>query len=122
MGNMSRTELNKGYRASARIEELWKRAQAQPDEMFLPMLRALFYLDGWMAAKNEGLPMRNAAALCHVIDMHEIESRIDEGGDAAERRLHELHRVRPIPFRRRHARTASSRKTRQRHTECAAYD
>ena len=59
---MSRTELNKGYRASARIEELWKRAQAQPDEMFLPMLRALFYLDGWMAAKNEGLPMRNAAA------------------------------------------------------------
>ena len=38
------------YQPSERIEKLWERAQGQPDEMFLPVFRPYYYLEGWMAA------------------------------------------------------------------------
>ena len=57
-----------GYRPSVRIERLWQRAQGQPEEVFLPGLRAYHYLEGWMTAKGEPLPMRNVCALCSVFE------------------------------------------------------
>jgi len=36
--------------------------------MFLPMHRPYYYLEGWMSAKNEPLPIRNAAGLRNVIE------------------------------------------------------
>ena len=62
------SRANEPYRPSERIERVWKRTQAQPDEMFLPVFRPYLYLAGWMDAKREGLPIRNAAALGRVID------------------------------------------------------
>ena len=75
-----------GYQPSERIEKLWERAQGQRDEMFLPMCRPYYYLEGWMAAQHEPLPIRNAAGLCNVIDnmpllMSAGEIIVGESGD-----------------------------------------
>ncbi|HET6455979.1 MAG TPA: pyruvate formate lyase family protein [Armatimonadota bacterium] len=74
------------YQPSERIKELWDRAQRQPDEMFLPMFRDYYYLEGWMAARNEPLPIRNAAGLCSVIERMPLlispgEIIVGESGD-----------------------------------------
>jgi formate C-acetyltransferase len=60
--------LNGGYRPSDRIARIWARTRPQPDEMFLPVLRPYLYLEGWTDAEGSSLPVRNAAALCRVID------------------------------------------------------
>lgn len=57
-----------GYKPSVRIERLRERALSQPEEMFLPVLRPYYYLEGWMSEPHESLPMRNAAGLCSVIE------------------------------------------------------
>lgn len=62
------TESEAGYRPSDRVEKLWQRTQTQPDEMFLHGFRPYYYLEGWMRAKGESLPLRNAFALCNVIE------------------------------------------------------
>lgn len=74
------------YQPSERINQLWNRAQGQPDDMFLPMFRDYCYLEGWMSARNEPLPIRNAAGLCNVIEnmpllMSPGEIIVGESGD-----------------------------------------
>jgi len=74
------------YQPSERIRRLWNRAQGQPDEMFLPMFRAFYYLEGWMAAGHESLSIRNATALCSVIEKMPVlvfagEIIVGESGD-----------------------------------------
>jgi len=54
--------------------------------MFLPMFRPYYYLEGWMAAENEPLPIRSVAGLCNVIEnmpalMSAGEVIVGEGGD-----------------------------------------
>lgn len=61
-------ENTPSYEPSERIRMLWQRAEPQPEEMFLPGFRPYYYLEGWMAAKGDPLPIRNARALCNVID------------------------------------------------------
>ena len=61
-------ETSARYQPSERMQKLWDRARVQPDAMFLPMHRPYLYLEGWMAAKDESLPIRNAAGLCNVIE------------------------------------------------------
>ncbi len=56
------------YQPSERIQKLWEHARTQPDEMFLPIFRDYYYLEGWMSARNDALPIRNAAGLCNVIE------------------------------------------------------
>lgn len=74
------------YQPSERIEKLWARAQCQPDDMFLPMHRPYYYLEGWMQAKDKPLAMRSAAGLCSVIEkmpllMSAGEIIVGESGD-----------------------------------------
>jgi len=54
--------------------------------MFLPMFRPYYYLEGWMSAKGESLPMRNVAGLCRVVEnmpllLHPGEIIVGESGD-----------------------------------------
>lgn len=74
------------YRPSERILKLRERALAQPDELFLPVFRPYFYLEGWMREPDAPLAIRNAAALCNVIDnmpllMSPGEIIVGENGD-----------------------------------------
>lgn len=74
------------YRPSDRIGKLRERGLAQPDEMFLPVYRPYYYLEGWMSEPNAPLPIRNAAALCNIIDKMPLvmapgEIIVGESGD-----------------------------------------
>ena len=74
------------YEPTSRIETLRERALAQPDAMFLPMHRPYFYVEGWMDAKGESLPIRNAKALANVIRkmpvlLFDEEIIVGESGD-----------------------------------------
>lgn len=74
------------YEPSNRIMKLRERALEQPDDIFLPVFRPYYYLEGWMAEPNAPLPIRNAAALCNVIDkmplvMVDGEIIVGENGD-----------------------------------------
>ena len=74
------------YKPSERILKLRERALAQPDDMFLPVFRPYYYLEGWMTNSDATLPIRNAAALCSVIDnmplvMVDDEIIVGESGD-----------------------------------------
>lgn len=74
------------YEPSKRIEILRERALAQPDDMFLPVFRPYYYLEGWMSQPDAPLAVRNAAALCNVIDnmplvMADGEIIVGENGD-----------------------------------------
>jgi pyruvate formate-lyase/glycerol dehydratase family glycyl radical enzyme len=57
-----------GYQPSTRIQSLRERALSQPEELFLPVFRPYYYLEGWMSEPNAPLSMRNVAGLCSVID------------------------------------------------------
>lgn len=75
-----------GYQPSNRIQRLKQRAMAQPEDMFLPALRPYYYLEGWMAAGGDCLPIRNAKALANVIDnmpvlLFDEEIIVGESGD-----------------------------------------
>lgn len=41
---------------------------SQPDELFLPVFRPYYYVEGWMSEPFESLAIRNAAGLSNVID------------------------------------------------------
>ena len=74
------------YRPSDRIRALRERALSQPEDMFLPVFRPYYYLEGWMSEPNEPLSARNAAGLCNVIDNMPLplfpgEILIGESGD-----------------------------------------
>lgn len=57
------------YQPSPRIAALRDRALAQPPELFQDAwLRAYYWMDGWMAAEGEPLPIRTAEALARVIE------------------------------------------------------
>lgn len=75
-----------GYEPSAIVEQLKERALSQPDDMFLPWFRNYYYLEGWMKARHESLPIRNVKGLCSVIDnmpvlLHPDEIIIGESGE-----------------------------------------
>jgi formate C-acetyltransferase len=77
---------NKAYQPSPRIQRLSERNQARPEEIFLPGYRAYYYLEGWMAASNDPLPIRNAKALANVIEnmplvVADDEIIVGESGD-----------------------------------------
>jgi formate C-acetyltransferase len=56
------------YRPTDRIAALRERALAQPPELFQDApLRAYFYMEGWMAADGQALPLRCAAALANIV-------------------------------------------------------
>lgn len=74
------------YAPSERILKLRERALEQPDEMFLPVFRPYYYLEGWMSQPSAPLPIRNAAGLCCVIEnmpllMSPGEIIVGENGD-----------------------------------------
>jgi len=79
-------ETRTGYQPSERISKLRERALSQPDDIFLPVFRPYYYLEGWMSEPNAPLPVRNAAALCNVIDKMPLvmvpgEIIVGENGD-----------------------------------------
>ncbi|MHB0939454.1 MAG: pyruvate formate lyase family protein [Armatimonadota bacterium] len=55
------------YKPSPRIAKLRERAVARDPELFFGGRRFYYYLQGWMAAEGQPLPLRNASALAHVI-------------------------------------------------------
>ena len=55
------------YIPSPRIARLRERAVAQDPELFFGGRRFYYYLQGWMAAEGQPLPLRNASALASVI-------------------------------------------------------
>jgi len=55
------------YRPSSRITRLRERALAQDSALFFGGRRFYYYLQGWMTAEGQPLPLRNAMALAHVI-------------------------------------------------------
>ena len=75
-----------GYGPSEAVSRLWERARHQPAEMFLPGFRRYFYLEGWMNAEGQPLPIRNACALANVIEQMPVllfdgEIIVGESGD-----------------------------------------
>ncbi|MCX7598786.1 MAG: hypothetical protein N2512_07940 [Armatimonadetes bacterium] len=57
------------YEPSPRIMALRERALAQPPELFQDAwLRAYYWMEGWMAADGQPLPLRTAEALARVIE------------------------------------------------------
>ena len=59
--------LTTAYTVSPRIAGLRERAMAQDPELFFGGRRLYYYLQGWMGADGQPLPLRNAAALANVI-------------------------------------------------------
>lgn len=61
-------ETSKSYQPSIRIQKLRERGLKQPDELFLPMFRNYYYLEGWMSQQCESLTIRNVNGYCNVIE------------------------------------------------------
>ncbi len=74
------------YRPSDRIAALRERAMARPAELMFGARREYHYVEGWMRAEGQPLPMRNAEALANVIErmpvvLHPGELLVGEHGN-----------------------------------------
>lgn len=89
--------MTAAYQPSDRIRRLWRRAQAQPDEMFLPGHRAYCYLEGWVAADGAPLAARNVSALCNVIENMPLLMFPDEVivGESGNRQFDDMINLQP---------------------------
>ncbi len=80
------------YLPSDRVKRIWHRVKAQPDEMFLPVFRSYYYLEGWMENKDQPFAGRVAAALCNVIE--NMPCLLTPGdilvGESGERQMDEI--------------------------------
>lgn len=62
------------YKPSPRIKKLRERALSQPPELSRDaMYRPYYYLEGWMAAGEQPLPVRNATALANVVEKMPVQ-------------------------------------------------
>ncbi len=82
------------YQPSERIERLRERMLAQPEELFHGRWYCpYYYLEGWLAAEGQSLPIRNARGLANVIERMPV--RITDGDLIAGEHGNPCY---PIPF------------------------